>query len=51
MGNKYRPLLNTGMKTVCTAVFIPGSARPQRLLCKLTDSQNALIEHLGLDLN
>ena len=31
-------------------LFYPGSAKPQRLLCNLTDSQNALIEHLGLDL-
>ena len=31
-------------------LFYPGSAKPQRLLCSLTDPQNALIEHLGLDL-
>jgi transposase len=31
-------------------LFYPASAKPQRLLCSLTDTQNALIEHLGLDL-
>ncbi len=31
-------------------LFYPGTAKPQRLLCSLTDEQKALIKYLGIDL-